>query len=517
MPSVNGTRRLHRTAKPRRKHSPTFLLGILEQLESRRLLTTFAFSLKHINEAGAGDFLVDTTGMRKYSEWQSPPITYWGPSTNGVEGRIVYKFPLECLSTNGTLLASSNAWDFYNEPGGYGRGASSLEVSADGIAWTSLRDSLEPRKWGQDWAYDSSLPAAVLGTSEIWVRMRFLVEGAPNSSYTDVQFGRSTAAATKDVFAIRVESGPPRNAPTAISLTNDAVAEKAAIGTAVGLLTTTDPDAGDTFTYAFVSGAGDTDNASFSIVDNELRATDVFDYENKNSYAVRIRTTDATGLMFDQAITISVTNVNEAPTGILLSGFMVPENAPIGTIVGTLTTLDPDDGDTFIYAFVEDSSPEKHSLFVIIGTEVLTAAAFDFEANSDYRLEVRGTDAGGLYAENAFTIQIGDVPEGPTGLTISNATVAEKQEAPRVVGRLAAGFGPFFTNLLVNGNAESGTWQGTPSDGFPRFATPGWESVSGRIVAEPYQATKDGFNIWLDSIGPSDRGRFIFYGDDHPL
>jgi len=166
----------------------------------------FNFSYKHVNEAGAENYLVESTGMKKYSEWQNPPITYWGPTQNGVEGRLVYRFDLPGPSKFLRLKASSALWDFYSEPGGSGRGAASLEASSDGIIWVSLRNSLEPRLWGADWSYNEILPINLTNTSTVWIRMRFYVEGSPNSSYTTAQTGRSTSNATENVFEFQASS-----------------------------------------------------------------------------------------------------------------------------------------------------------------------------------------------------------------------------------------------------------------------------------------------------------------------
>ena len=54
-------------------------------------------------------------------------------------------------------------------------------------------------------------------------------------------------------------------APTDITLSNGTIAENSAVDTEVGTLTSTDPDAGDSFSYALVTGTGDTDNDSFNI------------------------------------------------------------------------------------------------------------------------------------------------------------------------------------------------------------------------------------------------------------
>ncbi|MDD1469675.1 cadherin domain-containing protein, partial [Dolichospermum sp. ST_sed5] len=99
--------------------------------------------------------------------------------------------------------------------------------------------------------------------------------------------------------------------PTNLTLSNSTVAENQIIGTVVGNLTNTDPDTGNTFTYSLVTGDGATDNSFFTITGNQLKTNAVFDYETKNSYSVRLRTTDEGGLSFDKQLNISVTDLND--------------------------------------------------------------------------------------------------------------------------------------------------------------------------------------------------------------
>ncbi len=101
------------------------------------------------------------------------------------------------------------------------------------------------------------------------------------------------------------------NAPTALTLSSTSIAENAGANATVGTFTTTDPDSGNTFTYSLVTGSGSTDNASFNISGNTLRATASFDFETKNVYNIRVRTTDQGGLFFEQTFTINVTDVFE--------------------------------------------------------------------------------------------------------------------------------------------------------------------------------------------------------------
>jgi formylglycine-generating enzyme required for sulfatase activity len=89
------------------------------------------------------------------------------------------------------------------------------------------------------------------------------------------------------------------------------VAENQPSGTAVGTFTTADPDAGNTFTYTLVSGAGSADNASFQIVGSQLRSVAPFDFEANGSYSVRVRATDSGGLFAEDTFQISVTDVND--------------------------------------------------------------------------------------------------------------------------------------------------------------------------------------------------------------
>ncbi|MDD1434784.1 cadherin domain-containing protein, partial [Dolichospermum sp. ST_sed6] len=101
------------------------------------------------------------------------------------------------------------------------------------------------------------------------------------------------------------------NTPTNLTLSTSTIAENQIIGIVVGNLTSTDPDANNTFTYSLVSGTGATDNSLFTITDNQLKTNSVFDFEIKNSYNIRVKTTDQGGLSFEKQLTISITDLND--------------------------------------------------------------------------------------------------------------------------------------------------------------------------------------------------------------
>ena len=125
------------------------------------------------------------------------------------------------------------------------------------------------------------------------------------------------------------------------------VAENAAAGTVVATLGATDPDAGvDLHLYADSDPSG-----KFEVVGDEIRvkAGASLDHESATSHSCNVTVTDAGGLTRTETVNIAVTNQNEAPTDITVTGGTVQENAAAGTVVATLGATDPDAGSTFTY------------------------------------------------------------------------------------------------------------------------------------------------------------------------
>jgi hypothetical protein len=200
-------------------------------------------------------------------------------------------------------------------------------------------------------------------------------------------------------------------APTALNLSANTIAENSVIGSAIGTLSTTDPDAGNTFTYSLLNPGVNVDNQAFSIVENQLQSFAVFNFEAKSSYSVVVRTTDQGGLFFDQTFTVTVTNVNETPTALNLSANTIAENSASGTAIGTFTTTDPDASNTFTYTLLNPGVNVDNQAFSIVGNQLQSSAVFNFEAKSSYSVVVRTTDQGGLFFDRTFTVNITDVNE----------------------------------------------------------------------------------------------------------
>ncbi|WP_448603605.1 hypothetical protein [Thermoleptolyngbya sp.] len=231
----------------------------------------------------------------------------------------------------------------------------------------------------------------------------------------------------EQVFTLRT----PNQAPTAIALSSSSFNENLAAGAIIATLSTTDLDPAESHTYSLVSGAGSTDNAAFSIVGNTLRINQSPDYETKNTYSIRLRTTDSGGLLYEQAFTLTVIDLNEPPTAIALSNTNIPANTPAGGIVGTLSTTDEDAGDTHIYSLVAGAGATDNSAFSIVGN---TLRINQPPAQSSYSIRVRVTDSGGLLFEQAFTLQATPPNVAPTDLRLSNTRIPENVAAGYLVG-----------------------------------------------------------------------------------
>ncbi|MBY5284947.1 hypothetical protein F2Y95_25265 [Aphanizomenon flos-aquae CCAP 1446/1C] len=132
----------------------------------------------------------------------------------------------------------------------------------------------------------------------------------------------------------------------------------------------------------------------------------------------------------------SSSTTNQTPISLNLSYSIIAENQAVGTIISYFTTTDPDIGNTFTYSLVSGSGSVDNGLFSISGNQLKSNAGFNYEGQNSYRIRVRTTDQGGLFYEKQLIINISNVNETPTNLTISNSNVAENQATGTVIGAL---------------------------------------------------------------------------------
>ncbi|MEM7226902.1 MAG: cadherin domain-containing protein, partial [Pseudomonadota bacterium] len=229
-----------------------------------------------------------------------------------------------------------------------------------------------------------------------------------------------------------VSVGDENEAPTDIALTNDTVPDDLPAGATVAALSASDPDQGDSASFSIQSDP----DGKFQIVGNQLQLADSIDSTQAASHQVTIRATDQGGLFFDESFTINVVPAdgNLPPDDIQLSNASVPEDLPIGSVIGNLSASDPNEGD--IVGFSIQSDPDGK--FQIVGTQLQLTAPLDFEADTSHQVTIRATDQGGLTFDEVFVVAVTNVNEAPTDIQLSNDSVPDTLAVGATVGLLSA-------------------------------------------------------------------------------
>jgi uncharacterized delta-60 repeat protein len=121
------------------------------------------------------------------------------------------------------------------------------------------------------------------------------------------------AAGLTDTQIVTISINDVNETPIDLVLSGGVVAENSTGGTLVGIVIGSDPDAGDVFHYALTSNGGGRFVIDAMTGAIHVAAGALLDYEVSSSHTVTVRTTDSFGLTYDESLTITVSNVNDAP------------------------------------------------------------------------------------------------------------------------------------------------------------------------------------------------------------
>ena len=242
-----------------------------------------------------------------------------------------------------------------------------------------------------------------------------------NSIYINGEFEEYLAHESNEFYAPNTHGfifrlGKETNNPYNISISSSKIEENLPVDTKIGGFTTSDPNnPDDNHSYSLIEGNGsnDADNDKFSIIADTLYSSVEFDYETTSSLHVLVQTTDNEGNTFAKAFTIEVEDQNEAPTDMELSGNSVAENMPVGTIVGELSTTDPDAGDEHSYNLIsgDGSNDADNAKFTISENTIYTAEEFDYETQEIYHVYIQSRDTALYSISKAFEIVVTDEDE----------------------------------------------------------------------------------------------------------
>ncbi|UXX80827.1 Ig-like domain-containing protein [Reichenbachiella carrageenanivorans] len=111
---------------------------------------------------------------------------------------------------------------------------------------------------------------------------------------------------------------------------------------------------------------------------------------------------------------------NRNPTSISLSNSSVVENQSAGAVVGTISAIDPDQGDNATVTLVSGTGSTHNASFQIVGSQLQTTEALDYEDGATRSIRVRATDNVGGTREQILTINVGDSDDTPPVLLTSD-------------------------------------------------------------------------------------------------
>ena len=262
------------------------------------------------------------------------------------------------------------------------------------------------------------------------VTHNFNFEASKNSYSVTVNVRDSKDAAgnadtaTDDTIAVTIDLTNVNDAPEiTTSATTANVAENT---TAVFTLAASDEDASETQTWSVESGDdGNKFEISSSGVLSFTTAPDFeipADADTMNDYDVTVKVADAGGLSDTHTVSVTVTNVNEAPE--ITTTETTVRKDENETHVILVQASDVDASDTLNWSVESADDGGKFKINTEMGT--FTTLSFknapnfemptdvgDTAMNNAYVVTLKITDAGGLSGRHTFTVEVNDVNEAP--------------------------------------------------------------------------------------------------------
>ena len=211
--------------------------------------------------------------------------------------------------------------------------------------------------------------------------------------------------------------------PTSITLGSTSFNENS-LSETIGVISTADDDSSDSYTYE-LSGA---DAESFEIVSSSLKLKDSIsaNYEVKNSYAITITSTDSGGLTASEDFSLTVNDINDAPSAIEVSNLQTDENS-IGALLDSIVITDEDAAsETYSY---EISGDDADSFEVVEGQlKVKSGVSLDYETKASYSITLTATDSTNLSISKDLTITATNLNDNdPIFTSASSFNLVENQ------------------------------------------------------------------------------------------
>ena len=300
------------------------------------------------------------------------------------------------------------------------------------------------------------------------------------------------------------DDGRPLSAPVSVTVrgqtpwvtgpTSFTAAENQAIPTEVATLTASDTStSAANLRWSIPAGAaGGTDSGKFTLSSGGVLVfTEAKDFENPDDantdgiYEVTVQVRDVDGLTNTADLTVTLTDVNEAPTAEAGPNHFAVQPGATVTLSGSGS--DPDAGDTLTYAWTQTGSQVGTLTNANTATATFTAPA-TVTAATTLTFTLRVTDANGLHHEDTVTVTGGQPPQPPVITSASGFEAAENQTA--VATLTATVFDTPISDLTWS--IPAGAAGGTDSGKFTLSSGGVLAFVSAKDFENPDDADTDG-------------------------
>ena len=303
---------------------------------------------------------------------------------------------------------------------------------------------------------------------------------------------------------LNLPAAPPANQPPVIGEQSFSTSENGAAGTVVGIVAASDPDAGQSLSFAITGGTGagafalDSTTGQITVADSAA-----LDSESSPTLTltVEVRDSGSPSLSSTATITVNLTDVNEAPSFGGAASFSVDENSASGTLVGTASATDADAGQLLTYAITGGNTNGAFAIDSSTGAiSVANRAALNYESSPSFSLTVEVSDDGTpvLSATTTVSISLNDVNDAPVldnsgSMSLQAINMGQTNNSgTRVSDLLTSAGGDRVTDedvgamegiAIVAADTSHGSWQFSTDGGTTWLALSSVSNGSSRLLA----------------------------------
>ena len=306
--------------------------------------------------------------------------------------------------------------------------ASNSKMPGLPITYKIVHNFEHPEQPGDEEKFFAIDPKTGVITAAIDIDINELANGMKHGADNPLKFnGFFAVVATYDQFPevpshagviIELEECVPECVDKFVKKSAVTVAEDQALNTPIFTVQPTDAQCTG-FTYSFYFADGGDDIFTIGETSGAISLVKPLNFEDQDSYTLLIRVENADGIWRIYDVIVTVTNVPEAPTAVLINNTNIPEEVA-NPAVGVLSAQDQDPG-TYVFTIV--SGGDKFEIKTVAGQPWLYGkGTFDADGNNPpsyaVGIKVVENNNAALTVTTTLTINIVGVNEPPKNIKL---------------------------------------------------------------------------------------------------